>query len=323
MAGKVQTAARPERQAGRPAGTQDIREQQMPKKKKKAKHFYDYSLLFCIIFLTSFGLVMIYSASSYSAQLNYKGNGAYFMERQAMIAAAGFVGMLIISKIDYHIFARFSVAAYLMSYILMIAVSFVGKEVNGKKRWLPLGPFSFQPTEFVKIALIVLLAAMITTMGMKINKWKNMGYIVALTLPIAGLVAMNNLSSGIIVCGIAFVMLFVACKVKWPFFTLGALGLGTLAFAGPIGKFLMTIKLLQPYQFRRIEAWLNPESDPTDKGFQVLQGLYAIGSGGLVGQGLGESIQKLGFLPESQNDMIFAIICEELGLFGAVSIILI
>ncbi|SCH05006.1 Cell division protein FtsW [uncultured Clostridium sp.] len=323
MAGKVQTAARPEGQAKRPAMNQDIREQQMPKKKKKVKHFYDYSLLFCIIFLTAFGLVMIYSASSYSAQLNYKGNGAYFMERQAGIAAVGFVAMIIISKMDYHIFARFSVLAYLMSYILMIAVSFVGREVNGKRRWLAIGPLSFQPTEFVKIALIVMLAAMITTMGIKINKWRNMGYVVAMTLPIAGLVAMNNLSSGIIVCGIAFVMLFVACKVKWPFFTIGALGLGTLAFAGPIGKFLMTIKLLQPYQFRRIEAWLNPESDPTDKGFQVLQGLYAIGSGGLVGQGLGESIQKLGFLPESQNDMIFAIICEELGLFGAVSIILI
>ena len=111
--------------------------------------------------------------------------------------------------------------------------------------------------------------------------------------------------------------------MKWPFFSIGALGLTTLAFAGPIGKFLTTVGLLQPYQYRRIEAWLNPESDPTDKGFQVLQGLYAIGSGGLVGQGLGESIQKLGFLPESQNDMIFAIICEELGLFGAVSIILI
>ena len=323
MAGKVQTAARPSGQAKRPAMNQDIREQQMPKKKKKVKHFYDYSLLFCIISLTAFGLVMIYSASSYSAQLNYKGNGAYFMERQAGIAAVGFVAMIIISKMDYHIFARFSVLAYLMSYILMIAVSFVGREVNGKRRWLAIGPLSFQPTEFVKIALIVMLAAMITTMGIKINKWRNMGYVVAMTLPIAGLVAMNNLSSGIIVCGIAFVMLFVACKVKWPFFTIGALGLGTLAFAGPIGKFLMTIKLLQPYQFRRIEAWLNPESDPTDKGFQVLQGLYAIGSGGLVGQGLGESIQKLGFLPESQNDMIFAIICEELGLFGAVSIILI
>ena len=311
MAGKVQTAAGPSGQMRRPAGSGERMEQQMPKKKKKAKRFYDYSLLFCIIFLTAFGLVMIYSASSYSAQLSkaYNGNGAYFMQRQAGIAAVGLVAMLIISKIDYHIFARFSVFAYLMSYILMIAVS--------------LGPLSFQPTEFVKIALIVLLAAVITTMGMKINKWKNMGYVVALTLPIAGLVAMNNLSSGIIVCGIAFVMLFVSCKVKWPFFSIGALGLTTLAFAGPIGKFLTTVGLLQPYQYRRIEAWLNPESDPTDKGFQVLQGLYAIGSGGLVGQGLGESIQKLGFLPESQNDMIFAIICEELGLFGAVSIILI
>ena len=101
----------------------------------------------------------------------------------------------------------------------------------------------------------------------------------------------------------------------------GAIGL--LAGAGPIGKILVQIKVLQPYQYRRIEAWLNPELDPEGKSFQVLQGLYAIGSGGLFGQGLGQSIQKLGFLPESQNDMIFAIICEELGLFGAVSIILI
>ena len=254
MAGKVQTAAGPSGQMRRPAGNGDRVEQQMPKKKKKAKRFYDYSLLFCIIFLTAFGLVMIYSASSYSAQLSkaYNGNGAYFMQRQAGIAAVGLVAMLIISKIDYHIFARFSVFAYLMSYILMIAVSLFGREVNGKKRWLGVGPLSFQPTEFVKIALIVLLAAVITTMGMKINKWKNMGYIVALTLPIAGLVAMNNLSSGIIVCGIAFVMLFVSCKVKWPFFSIGALGLTSLAFAGPIGKFLTTVGLLQPYQYRRI-----------------------------------------------------------------------
>lgn len=324
MSEKVQAAARPPGQIRRPSGDQDIKGgRQILKKKPRAKRFYDYSLLFCIIFLTAFGLVMIYSASSYSAQLNYKGNGAYYMERQAGIAAAGFIAMIIISKIDYHIFARFSVAAYLVSYILMVAVSIFGREVNGKKRWLPIGPLSFQPTEFVKIALIVMLAAAITTMGMKINKWKNMGFIVGLTVPLAGLVAMNNLSSGIIVCGIAFVMLFVACKVKWPFFTIGAVGIGILAFAGPIGKFFMAVKLLQPYQFRRIEAWLNPESDPTDKGFQVLQGLYAIGSGGLFGQGLGQSIQKLGFLPESQNDMIFAIICEELGLFGAVSIILI
>lgn len=322
MAGRMQPSAGPAGQNRQPVNRPEQGVQRTPKKKKKPRHFYDYSLLFCIIFLTVFGLVMIYSSSSYMAQLNYN-NSAYFMMRQAKIVVGGFALMLLISKMDYHIFARFSVAAYLMSYILMIAVSIIGREVNGKKRWLPLGPLSFQPTEFVKIALIVLLAAVITTMGAKINKWKNMGYIVVLTLPIAGLVTMNNLSSGIIVCGISFVMLFVACEVKWPFFSIGAAGLGLLSFAGPIGKVLTQIGLLQAYQYRRIEAWLNPESDPTDKGFQVLQGLYAIGSGGLVGQGLGESIQKLGFVPEAQNDMIFSIICEELGLFGAISIILI
>lgn len=132
---------------------------------------------------------MIYSASSYSAQLNYKGNGAYFVEAADCGSRIRGHAYHFQDRLPY--ICRISVAAYLMSYILMIAVSFVGKEVNGEAL-ASLGPFSFQPTEFVKIALIVLLAAMITTMGMKINKWKNMGYIVALTLPIAGLVAMNN-----------------------------------------------------------------------------------------------------------------------------------
>lgn len=310
-------------------GTQGARENQaanrQPQKKRKPKYFYDYSLLFSIIFLTVFGLIMIYSASSYTAQLNpnYKGNSAYFMQRQAVIAAAGFLMMLWVSKMDYHKFARFSVPAYILSYVLMIAVNLFGREVNGKKRWLEIGPVSFQPAEFVKIALIVLLAAVITTMGRRINEWRNMGIICLLTLPIAILVWTTSLSAFIIVCGIATVMLFVACKVKWPFFLGGALAVGGLTFAEPLGRLALNLHLLKPYQFRRIEAWLHPELDPTDKGYQVLQGLYAIGSGGLVGQGLGESIQKLGFLPESQNDMIFAIICEELGLFGAVSIILI
>ena len=168
-----------------------------------------------------------------------------------------------------------------------------------------------------------MLAAFITAKGDKINQWKTARWVIAFALPISGLVAANNLSSGIILAGIAFVMLFVACKIKWPFYGIALSGIGLLAGAGPIGKLLVQIRLLQPYQYRRIEAWLNPELDPEGKSFQVLQGLYAIGSGGLFGQGLGQSIQKLGFLPESQNDMIFAIICEELGLFGAVSIILI
>lgn len=291
-------------------------------KKSKPKRFYDYSLLFCIIFLTAFGLVMIYSASSYTAQLKFD-NASYFMMRQLKIAAAGLVMAIVISKMDYHWYARFAVFAYLLSYVLMIAVSLFGDERNGKKRWLGIGPVSFQPTEFVKIALIVLLAAVITQMGKKINSWKNMAVVMGLALPIAGIVAANNLSSGIIIVGIAFVMLFVSTKKQWPFYLCGVGGLGLVAAAGPIATVLEKIKLLKPYQLSRIHVWLDPEAYPRDGGYQVLQGLYAIGSGGLVGKGLGESIQKMGFVPEAQNDMIFSIICEELGLFGAASVILI
>ncbi|MCI8578458.1 MAG: cell division protein FtsW [Lachnospiraceae bacterium] len=291
-------------------------------KKNKPKRFYDYSLLFCVIFLTAFGLVMIYSASSYTAQLKYH-NAAYFMTRQLLIASAGLVVALVISRLDYHWYARFAVFAYLLSYVLMIAVSLVGQKVNGKRRWLGVGSVSFQPTEFVKVALIVLLAALISQLGVKINNWRAMGLVVFLTLPIAGIVAANNLSSGIIIVGIAFVMLFVACKKKWPFFLCGAMGGLAMVTAGPLAFFLEKIKLLKPYQLNRIHVWLDPEAYPRDGGYQVLQGLYAIGSGGLVGKGLGESIQKMGFVPEAQNDMIFSIICEELGLFGAVSVILI
>lgn len=291
-------------------------------KKNKPKRFYDYSLLFAIIFLTAFGLVMIYSASSYTAQLKYN-NASYFMMRQLVIATCGLIGALVLSKLDYHWYARFAAFAYVLSFFLMIAVNLFGREVNGKKRWLAVGPLSFQPTELVKIALIVMLATVITHMGSKINSWKNMAFVMGLAFPVGILVAANNLSSGIIIFGIAFVVLFVACKKKWPFYLCGVLGIGVVATAGPLATILEKIGLLKPYQLSRIYVWLDPEAYPMDGGYQVLQGLYAIGSGGMVGKGLGESIQKMGFVPEAQNDMIFSIICEELGLFGAVSVILI
>lgn len=290
-------------------------------KKNRPKRFYDYSLLFCIIFLSVFGLVMIYSASSYTAQLKYN-NAGYFMMRQLKIAAGGLVLALFISKLDYHWYAKFSIFAYMLSYVLMIAVTLVGKEVNGKKRWLGVGSLSFQPTEFVKIALIIFLAVLITRMGAKVNEWNNMFRVMGLAIPIAGIVAANNLSSGIIIMGIAFVMLFVACKKQWPFYACGGLAMLAVVTAGPLAIFLEKIKLLKPYQLSRIHVWLSPESYPMDGGYQVLQGLYAIGSGGLFGKGLGESIQKMGFVPEAQNDMIFSIICEELGLVGALALIL-
>lgn len=210
----------------------------------------------------------------------------------------------------------------MLSYVLMILTSLVGKVVNGKRRWLVVGPVQFQPTEFVKIALIVLLAAMITQMGKSINNWKAMAAVIVAALPIAGIVAANNLSSGIIIVGIAFVMLFGACKKNGRFPVRRSRDPDD-ATAGPLAVALEKIGLLAALPAGAYPRVADPEAYPMDGGFQVLQGLYAIGSGGLVGKGLGESIQKMGFVPEAQNDMIFSIICEELGLFGAVSVILI
>ena len=143
-------------------------------KKKKPHRFYDYSLLFTIIFLTVFGLIMIYSASSYKAQLDY-GNPGYFMLRQAGIAGVSFVAMYIVSKIDYHWFARFAMLGYIVSYVTLLLTRFtpLGVASHGKKRWLRLGPLQFQPTEIVKISLILLLAVLIANLGVRINQLRD------------------------------------------------------------------------------------------------------------------------------------------------------
>ena len=292
-------------------------------KKKRSQRFYDYSLLFTIAFLIMFGLLMIYSASSYKAQLDYNGNAAYFMTRQGVIALGGFAFMILISRLDYRWYAKFYKLAIAVSWFMMIAVSFVGRRVNGKRRWLGVGPLSFQPTELVKITIIVSVAALLVKLGRDVDRPAGIARIAMVVLPLAAIVAANNLSSGIIIAGIGFVMLFVASRKKlWYFLVMAACGL-VIAFAPQIGNGLRAIHLLKPYQLSRINVWKNPEAFASEGGYQVLQGLYAIGSGGLFGKGLGESIQKLGFVPEAQNDMIFSIICEELGLFGAVSLILV
>lgn len=293
-------------------------------RKKRPRRFYDYSLLFTIIFLTVFGLIMIYSSSYYNAQVNGQ-SPSYYMVRQAQIAFAGFVMMLVISKMNYHFFARFTIPAIVVSYVCMLLVNFtsLGIEVNGKKRWLGTRSLRIQPAELVKVTVILVLAVIITKLGKKINEWRVWGMLAALIGPLALLVTANNLSSGIIIVGIGFVMMFVACKRKWPFVLTAALIAAVILFAEPVALALEQVGILHEYQLERILVWKEPEAYAQDGGFQVLQGLYAIGSGGLLGKGLGQSIQKLSFLPEPQNDMIFAIICEELGLFGAVSVILI
>ncbi len=290
--------------------------------KVKRKHFYDYGLLFTIIFLTIFGLVMIYSASSYTAQIQF-GDPGYYMKRQGLIALIGFVAMIVISLIDYHKFLKFAIPAYVLSIVLMLLTMVIGKEINGKKRWLGVGSLSFQPTEFVKIAIIIFMAVYIVNLGKKINTVKGFFSVIILTLIPTALVANNNLSSGIIVFLIPASMAFMVAEKKY-ILAYVALLVGILLifiFKRPMGTFLATSGILKPYQASRVLVWLEPEAHPLDGGYQVLQGLYAIGSGGFWGKGLGQSIQKLGFVPEAQNDMIFSIICEELGFVGALLVI--
>ena len=288
------------------------------------RRFYDYSLVFAVIFLNAFGLLMIYSASSYMAEINPRiGDAAYYLKRQGMISLAGFALMVIISRIDYHWCLKCALPAYGMSYVLMILVTLIGREVNGKRRWLGVGPFSFQPTEFAKLALIIFLSVFIANMGKKINTVQGILICFLVDLPIAGLVALNNLSSGIILGGLVFVMTFVATRLRIVHAALTAMAGLVFATAVPLATALQNAGILHEYQLSRILVWEDPAAYAERGGFQVLQGLYAIGSGGLMGKGLGESIQKLGFVPEAQNDMIFSIICEELGLFGAVSVLLV
>lgn len=277
-------------------------------KEKKMKYF-DYTLLFVIILLVCFGLVMLYSTSSYNAQLKYE-DGTYYLKRQGFACCLGFAAMVVIAKIDYHVWSRLSGLAYIMAFLLCVAVIFMGSSGNGSSRWFRLGPLSFQPSEFAKLAIIIFLATTISKMPKKMGEMKNLLKVMLVILPLVAPVAYTNLSTAIIMVGIAVAMAFVASP-KYSHFIW--LGLAVIAFGA-------VFIVLASYRAERIMIWLDPES--SDKGYQTLQGLYAIGSGGLFGKGLGESMQKLGFVPEAQNDMVFSIICEELGLFGAVCLIL-
>lgn len=298
-------SGRPKRQTGNPR----LRGESGKSKERTIKYF-DYTLLFIIIFLVCFGLVMLYSTSSYNAQLKY-GDGAYYLKRQMFAMALGFAAMFIISGIDYHVWLHFAGLAYIGAIALCVFVIFGGTESHGQSRWISLGPLSFQPSEFAKIAVILFLATIISRMPKKMAEVKNIVKVFVVLIPILGPVAYTNLSTAIIIAGIAVALTFVASPKYAPFF----IGGGAVIGAGAL--YLLTTS---GYRGERIDIWLNPEAH--EKGYQTLQGLYAIGSGGLFGKGLGESMQKLGFVPEAQNDMIFSIICEELGLFGAVCVIL-
>lgn len=280
----------------------------MPHEWKEKK--IDYGLLILVMVLVVFGLVLLYSTSAYNGRVKFGDSGHYF-KKQFFATSLGLMAMYLVSRMDYHFLARLAPAAYLLSMVLSTAVLFFGDEYNGSRRWLSIGPLSFQPAEFAKVAVILFLAYMIDRTAKKTAGILFMVKVMVWILPIVGLVGSNNLSTAIIILGIAVILIFISNPKYLQFIGVGGAG---LAF---IGVFLA----MESYRLERLAIWRNPEA--YDKGFQTIQGLYAIGSGGIFGQGLGSSLQKLGFVPEAQNDMIFSIICEELGMVGASVLILI
>ena len=293
------------------------------RRKKKQRFFFDYTILFIVLFLLMFGMVMLYSTSSYEATVKFK-DAAYYFRKQAIASVLGIVAMLAMMLIDYHFVRKFATFAYVASFILiMLVMTPLGYEAGGARRWLKLFGVSLQPAEVAKLALIIFFAALVCKVGDAINTQRGFWTVLGFAVPHAFVVykVTENLSSAIIILCIVVMMIFVSTPNYKEYFAIAGV---VIVFA--IGMIALVKYDILPsnisFRLARIKAWLDPEAYAADKGFQTLQALYAIGSGDFFGKGLGESIQKLGFLPEAQNDMIFSIICEELGLFGAIAILL-
>lgn len=292
-----------------------------PKTKKKTD-YYDYSLLAVIILLTCFGLVMLYSTSSYMAELNY-GDDMYYFKKQAAISFGCIIIALGISQIDYHILTKFTGVLYGMAAILMMLVKTpLGRTANGARRWLNLGPLSFQPSEIAKIAVIVCLSYMIVNMGRKIKTLKAFMILAGSGSALAFLAYAftDNLSTAIIIFCITMGLIFIAHPKVKPFLIAAGVGIALIIIFVMILS--SSLETSSSFRLRRILVWLHPEDFASGDGYQTIQALYAIGSGGFLGRGLGNSIQKLGSVPEAQNDMIFSIVCEELGILGGIILLL-
>lgn len=294
------------------------------RRQSNSENFMDYSLLFIVLFLLGFGLIMVYSTSSYEASLSY-GDAAFYLKKQLFATILGLIAMMVVANIPYHFWERFAVIGYIVSVVLILLIIPFGHESHGAKRWLYIGPISLQPAEVAKLCMILFLSSMICTMGKQIRYRKGFWMVLLVPMPIALMLwkITQNMSSAIIVVGIAVLMLFVSCPDYKRFILLG---LAAVAGAAAVVFVIVQMAASQAdsldFRGARILAWLDPEAYASGKGFQTIQALYAIGSGGVLGKGLGASMQKLGFLPEAQNDMIFSIICEELGLFGGFAVII-
>ena len=275
----------------------------------------DLTFLFLVLILLSIGLIMMFSAS-YASSYYETGDSFYYIKRQLLFAVVGVVMMLAIANIDYRILHRFAFLIYAGTLFLLVVVLIVPTREDAK-RWINLGFTTFQPSELAKFAIVLIFAHLISV---NYERMKNPRYGVWPFLVLLGVVVMlmllePHLSGTILIVSIGVVMMFVGgTDLKW--FMLGGVLIGVAIVAAVL------IPGVVPYAMDRLQYWIDPWSDPQNKGFQTIQSLYAIGSGGLMGVGIGNSRQKHLYLPEPHNDFVFSVVCEELGFIGATLIIL-
>ena len=280
---------------------------------RPAAQTVDLPFLALVLLLLTLGLVMLYSASY--AQSEYDTGytiSTRYLQKQAVCAAIGLVAMFFFSRIPAMLWYRLAWPLYGVSIVLLLSVLVIGEEVNGAKRWINLAGLQFQPSEIAKFTMILLFARLTRGFGTKARQFRYgvLGFGLALMGILVPLALEKHLSAIMLMGMVAVVMMFVAgTSPKW-----------LLAGAGGAAVFLVVYVSFMGYAGDRITAWLHPELDPGDTGYQILQSLYAIGSGGLFGLGYGKSRQKYLYLPFQYNDYIFAVICEELGFVGALGI---
>ena len=274
----------------------------------------DYPFLILVLLLLAVGLVMLYSASS--AQSQYDTGYAIstrYLQKQGVCAIVGLGAMYAFSRIPVGLWHRLAWPMYGASIVLLLLVLAAGQEVNGARRWITIAGIQFQPSEVAKFTMIVLFARLTRRFGPEAKKFRFgvLGFGTALLGILVPLALEKHLSAILLMGMVAVVMMYVAgTNPKW-----------LLAGAAAAAVFVIVYIRFMGYAGDRVTAWLHPEADPGDTGYQILQSLYAIGSGGVFGLGFGKSRQKYLYLPFQYNDHIFAICCEELGLLGALAII--
>lgn len=292
----------------------------MPEKRKIKKSLaqkgrLDIPFLSLVLVLLSVGLVMLFSASYAYSDTNF-GNSYRFISRQAIFAVVGVAIMLGVSLIDYHIYKKFAWIFYFgtVGLLALLLVLPPMVEDSGVKRWFAIGSFSFQPSEFAKIAITILFASWLSSNPQKIKKLRYIaGMVTLLAIPCVLVVLEPHLSATLLIFSIGIVLLIVGGLPK------RYIGIGV--GVGVAGAAIAIISGAVSYGSDRIKYWLDPWADPSGKGYQTIQSLLAIGSGGLMGRGIGQSRQKYLWVPEPHNDFIFAIVCEELGILGALAVI--